>query len=76
MLKDPAGKELKTEWKRLKPDEVEVKLPLQDAQPGLDDAAGRRSTASRSLSRSACKGSPRRADSTASRFMPAMRKAC
>ena len=34
MLKDPAGKELKAEWKRLKPDEVEVKLPLQDAQPG------------------------------------------
>ncbi len=35
MLKDPAGKELKTEWKKLKTDEVEVKLPLQDAQPGL-----------------------------------------
>ena len=34
MLKDPAGKELKAEWKQLKPDEVEVKLPLQDAQPG------------------------------------------
>jgi hypothetical protein len=34
MLKDPAGKELKTEWKKLKPDEVEVKLPLQDAEPG------------------------------------------
>jgi hypothetical protein len=34
MLKDPAGKELKTEWKKLKTDEVEVKLPLQDAQPG------------------------------------------
>jgi hypothetical protein len=34
MLKDPAGKELKTEWKRSKPDEVEVKLPLQEAQPG------------------------------------------
>ncbi|MGA2399919.1 MAG: hypothetical protein ABSG30_17930 [Steroidobacteraceae bacterium] len=34
MLKDPAGKELKAEWKKLKPDEVEVKLPLQDAQPG------------------------------------------
>ena len=34
MLKDPAGKELKTEWKRSKPDEVEVKLPLQDTQPG------------------------------------------
>ena len=34
MLKDPAGKELKTEWKRLKPDEVEVKLPLQESQPG------------------------------------------
>jgi len=34
MLKDPAGKELKAEWKKLKPDEVEVKLPLQSAQPG------------------------------------------
>jgi hypothetical protein len=34
MLKDPAGKELKAEWKRSKPDEVEVKLPLQDTQPG------------------------------------------
>jgi hypothetical protein len=34
MLKDPAGKELKAEWKKLKTDEVEVKLPLQDAQPG------------------------------------------
>ncbi|MGP8227886.1 MAG: hypothetical protein ACLQUM_00825 [Steroidobacteraceae bacterium] len=34
MLKDPAGKELKVEWKTVKPDEVEVKLPLQEAQPG------------------------------------------
>ena len=34
MLKDPAGKELKAEWKKVKADEVEVKLPLQDAQPG------------------------------------------
>jgi hypothetical protein len=34
MLKDPAGKELKTEWKKLKPDEVEIKLPLQESQPG------------------------------------------
>ncbi len=34
MLKDPAGKELKAEWKQLKPDEVEVKLPLQEVQPG------------------------------------------
>jgi hypothetical protein len=34
MLKDPAGKELKAEWKRSKPDEVEVKLPLQESQPG------------------------------------------
>jgi hypothetical protein len=34
MLKDPAGKALKAEWKQLKPDEVEVKLPLQGAQPG------------------------------------------
>lgn len=34
MLKDPAGKELKVEWKTVKPNEVEVKLPLQQAQPG------------------------------------------
>ena len=34
MLKDPAGKELKAEWKAIKPNEVEVKLPLQGAQPG------------------------------------------
>ena len=34
MLKDPAGKELKAEWKRSKPDEVEVKLPLQGSPPG------------------------------------------
>jgi hypothetical protein len=34
MLKDPAGKELKAEWKTVKPNEVEVKLPLQEAQPG------------------------------------------
>ena len=34
MLKDPAGKELKAEWKTVKPNEVEVKLPLQESQPG------------------------------------------
>src|ERR1700735_5494770 len=34
MLKDPAGKELKAEWKTLKSNELEVKLPLQDAKPG------------------------------------------
>jgi hypothetical protein len=34
MLKDPAGKELKVDWKTTRPDEVEVKLPLQDSQPG------------------------------------------
>jgi hypothetical protein len=34
MLRDPAGKELKAEWKPVKPNELEVKLPLQDAQPG------------------------------------------
>ena len=34
MLKDPAGKELTAEWKAVKPDEVEVKLPLQSSQPG------------------------------------------
>jgi hypothetical protein len=34
MLRDPGGKELKAEWKTVKPDEVEVKLPLQDAAAG------------------------------------------
>ncbi len=34
MLKDPSGKELKAEWNAVGPGEVEVKLPLQDAQPG------------------------------------------
>ena len=34
MLKDPAGKELTAEWKAVKPDEVEVKLPLQASEPG------------------------------------------
>jgi hypothetical protein len=34
MLRDPAGKELKAEWKAIKANEVEVKLPLQEAPPG------------------------------------------
>ena len=34
MLKDPAGKELKADWKSVKPNELEVKLPLQEAKPG------------------------------------------
>jgi hypothetical protein len=34
MLKDAGGKELKVDWKKVKADEVEVKLPLQDSQPG------------------------------------------
>ena len=34
MLRDPAGKELKVDWKSVKPNEVEVKLPLQEATPG------------------------------------------
>ena len=34
MLRDPAGKELKAEWKPVKPNEVEVKLPLEGAAPG------------------------------------------
>ncbi len=34
MLKDPAGKELIAEWKTVKPNEVEIKLPLQGTQPG------------------------------------------
>jgi len=34
MLKDAAGKELKVDWKAVKPDAVEVKLPLENAAPG------------------------------------------
>jgi hypothetical protein len=34
MVRDPAGKELDAEWKPVHADEVEVKLPLQAAQPG------------------------------------------
>lgn len=34
MLKDPAGKELKVQWKRVKPTEVELNLPLKEVQPG------------------------------------------
>ena len=34
MLEDPDGKELKVDWKTVKPNELEVKLPLQQAKPG------------------------------------------
>src|SRR5580704_6985689 len=34
MMKDPGGKELKVDWKTTRPDEVEIKLPLQNATPG------------------------------------------
>jgi hypothetical protein len=34
MLKDPGGKELKVDWKTTRPDEVEVRLPLQGTTPG------------------------------------------
>jgi hypothetical protein len=34
MLKDPAGRELKVDWRTVKPNELEVKLPLQEASPG------------------------------------------
>ena len=34
MVRDPAGKELDAEWKAVHPNEVEVRLPLQAAQPG------------------------------------------
>jgi hypothetical protein len=33
-LTDPAGKELKVVWKSVKPDEVEIELPLQEATAG------------------------------------------
>jgi hypothetical protein len=34
MLRDSAGKELKVDWKPVKPDAEEVKLPLEEAAPG------------------------------------------
>jgi hypothetical protein len=34
MLKDPDGKELRADWKTVKSNEVEIKLPLQAATPG------------------------------------------
>ena len=34
MARDPAGKELRAEWKKLAPGEVELQLPLQTATPG------------------------------------------
>jgi hypothetical protein len=34
MLEDPDGKELKVDWKTVTPNELEVKLPLQQAKPG------------------------------------------
>jgi hypothetical protein len=34
MVKDPAGKELRVDWTTVKSNEVEINLPLQDAQPG------------------------------------------
>ncbi|HUN26040.1 MAG TPA: hypothetical protein VMU67_06985 [Steroidobacteraceae bacterium] len=34
MLRDPDGKELKVDWKSVKPDEVEVQLPLKEVAPG------------------------------------------
>lgn len=34
LLRDPAGKELRAEWRRTHPGEVEVKLPLQEVRPG------------------------------------------
>lgn len=34
MLKDPDGKEIKAEWKTVKPGLVEVQLPLENAKPG------------------------------------------
>jgi hypothetical protein len=34
MVKDPAGKELRVEWSPVKANEVQVNLPLQQAEPG------------------------------------------
>jgi hypothetical protein len=34
MVKDPTGKELRVDWSPVKANEVEINLPLQQAQPG------------------------------------------
>jgi hypothetical protein len=34
MLMDPSGKELKADWKPVRANELELKLPLQDVKPG------------------------------------------
>lgn len=34
MVKDPAGKELRVDWSPVKANEVEINLPLQQAEPG------------------------------------------
>ena len=34
MVKDPAGKELQVDWSAVKTNEVEINLPLQQAEPG------------------------------------------
>ncbi|MGH8148904.1 MAG: hypothetical protein ACRETB_02855, partial [Steroidobacteraceae bacterium] len=34
MLRDPAGKELKVDWKTVKPGEMELELPLKTVTPG------------------------------------------
>jgi hypothetical protein len=34
MVRDPAGKELRVEWSPIKSNEVQINLPLQQAQPG------------------------------------------
>jgi hypothetical protein len=34
MVKDPAGKELSVEWNPVKANEIEINLPLQQAEPG------------------------------------------
>lgn len=34
MVKDPTGKELRAEWEPVKANEVQINLPLQQAQPG------------------------------------------
>ncbi len=34
MLRDPAGKELKVQWKTVKPGEMELDLPLKQVEPG------------------------------------------
>jgi hypothetical protein len=64
LLKDSAGKEMKADWKATSGDEVEVQLPLKEANPGALQLEVR------------CAPMPRPGIWIASRCMPVMPRAC